>query len=74
MMKKILIVMGILLIVVGLIGINRPKEYFEETIPPKVTIIYPEKQNSPTRKQTEESDENTEDNIQTTEETESAAE
>lgn len=73
MIKKILIVMGILLIVVGIIGINQPKEYVEGTITPKVTIIYPEKQDPPTRTQTEKPEESTED-IQPIVETENTSE
>ena len=74
MIKKILIVMGILLIVVGFIGINQPKNYYVETIEPQVTIIYPGKQTSPSEVPLQEAEENTEVNIQPTEETENSSE
>jgi len=69
MIKKILIVMGMLLIVVGVIGMNQPKDYYAETITPKVTVTHTEEQSTPrTVSKTEE--EVYEEEIQTTEEVE----
>ncbi len=71
MIKKILIVMGVLLIVAGLIGINRPKDYYAETITPKVTVTHTEEQTTSTVSQLME--EVFEEEIQPTEEVEIVA-